>query len=669
MRYWDKGDELNNGKFIVEQLLGSGGFGVTYKIKRTRTNKLFALKTLNIEAQNRSDFQQLQVKFINEAIALASCRHPNIVRVYPQGFREGKLWCMVMEYVEGEDLDRYLDKNGKLAESKAIAIITKVGNALSFVHQQGLLHRDIKPANILLRSSDLTPVLIDFGLAREFISQQSMSMTNSRTESFAPIEQYQRQGNFGPWTDVYALAATLYVLLTDRLPLPAKFRQETEYDLTPPQKYEPQISERVNEAIVKGMEIEPGDRPSSVKEWLDLLTPSQPKAKPQPKPAPTYVPESYQHISVTSPVSPTPSRTDRSTQVTENSNSAVSVPITRRNWLKYSGLAISTVVVTSIGKSIWDNVSQPTAEIDSPEESDSISSITNSKPESTSSEKVNTNLSEYKFDVITVNDRGEEINREEGRAKYFTEDLGNGITLEMVEIPGGTFMMGSPEDEKGRNDDEDPQHRVTVSSFYIAKSLVTQEQWKAVAQLPQVEIKLELDPSNFKGDNLPVESVSWNDAVEFGERLSKKTGREYRLPSEAEWEYAARAKTTTPFHFGETITTNLANYKGNYTYANEPKGKYRERTTPVGSFPPNAFGLYDLHGLVWEWCADVYHENYQGAPNDGSAWVSGKSSKYVVRGGSWDYDPVPCRSANRAWNNPDLIFNNSGFRCVVPRTV
>jgi formylglycine-generating enzyme required for sulfatase activity len=238
----------------------------------------------------------------------------------------------------------------------------------------------------------------------------------------------------------------------------------------------------------------------------------------------------------------------------------------------------------------------------------------------------------------------------------------------MVEIPGGTFMMGSPEDELGRSEDKSPQHEVTVPSFYMGKYEVTQAQWKAVAALPQVERELKPDPSNFKGDELPVESVSWQDAVEFCKRLSKATGQKYRLPSEAEWEYACRAGTSTPFYFGETITTDLVNCDGTLTYANAPKGEAREKTTPVGSFPPNAFGLYDLHGNVWEWCTDTYQESYVGAPSDGTAWVTEDSSSRVHRGGSWSNDPQRCRSAVRnvigSWEYYDF-----GFRCIATRTL
>ncbi len=277
------------------------------------------------------------------------------------------------------------------------------------------------------------------------------------------------------------------------------------------------------------------------------------------------------------------------------------------------------------------------------------------------------------------------IQRSRGAAWQFVEDLGNGVELEMVSIPGGSFMMGSPKDEPESYSSEKPQHEVTVPPFYMGKYPITQKQWQAVAALPQIERELDPERSRFKGENLPVERVSWYDAVEFCQRLSQATKREYRLPSEAEWEYACRAGTNTPFHFGETITTELANYDGNGTYNNSPKGEYRQKTTEVGSFPANAFGLSDLHGNVWEWCADDWHNNYEGAPTDGSAWLSEESNKVissssdksdgrkrVLRGGSWIDIPRYCRSAFRNHFDPaidiDLVI---GFRvvCVSPRTL
>ncbi len=192
----------------------------------------------------------------------------------------------------------------------------------------------------------------------------------------------------------------------------------------------------------------------------------------------------------------------------------------------------------------------------------------------------------------------------------------------MIEIPTGTFSMGAPGQELDSNNTERPQHKVTVPSFYMGRYPVTQAQWKFVATLPQVNKKLDPNPSGFEGDNRPVERVSWYDAVEFCDRLSRHTKRQYRLPSEAEWEYACRAGTKTPFHFGGTITTDLANYNGNETYGQGPKGVDRQKTTEVGSFGvANNFGLYDMHGNVWEWCLDDWHNDYTDAPTDGSAWL------------------------------------------------
>ena len=245
------------------------------------------------------------------------------------------------------------------------------------------------------------------------------------------------------------------------------------------------------------------------------------------------------------------------------------------------------------------------------------------------------------------------------------------IELVMVPIPGGTFWMGAPLGEG--YDSELPQHEVTVAEFWMGQFPVTQAQYEAV---------MDYNPSTFptNGSNRPVETVSWDDAVGFCQSLSELTDQEFRLPSEAEWEYACRAGTTTPFYFGETITTDYANYRGtdwNYggtvypgAYGQGPKGIFREQTTEVGSFPPNAFGLYDLHGNVWEWCQDDWHDNYQDAPNDGSAWVLSKSSYKVLRGGSWDLNPNYCRSAFRLINTRVDRNVSLGFRvvCVAPRT-
>ncbi len=265
------------------------------------------------------------------------------------------------------------------------------------------------------------------------------------------------------------------------------------------------------------------------------------------------------------------------------------------------------------------------------------------------------------------------IRRRHAAAWGYTEALSEDVNLEMVAIPAGRFQMGAPESEPESLDDERPQHQVAIPRFYLGRYPVTKAQWRVVAGYPQVERELKPNPARFRGYNRPFEQVSWDDAVEFCQRLSARTGREYRLPSEAEWEYACRAGTETPFHFGETITTDLANYDGNFTYNDGPKGDYRKETTEVGQFPANAWGLHDLHGNVWEWCEDDWHDNYAGAPTDGSAWVESDRSETgrLLRGGSWNNDPRNCRSAFRGSGARAYINYYVGFRvaCVPARTL
>ena len=283
-----------------------------------------------------------------------------------------------------------------------------------------------------------------------------------------------------------------------------------------------------------------------------------------------------------------------------------------------------------------------------------------------------------------------QVERRQVQVEAVEQELGEGSSLRLIRIPAGEFLMGSPPSELWRHGDEGPQHFVQLQVFFMGQTLITKAQWREVAQWQprkgeSWERELEASPScpfavATDCDQLPVSFVSWQDAMEFCHRLRQRTGRYYTLPSEAQWEYACRAGTSTPFAFGETITSELANYNATHSYGNGPKGEYREQTTPVGTFPANAWGLQDMHGNVQEWCLDHWHESYEGAPVDGSAWLDGAEEKskgggekwklLQVRGGFWFVPPGECRSAYRYSNRTtDFLRTESiGFRvCCLPK--
>jgi formylglycine-generating enzyme required for sulfatase activity len=333
--------------------------------------------------------------------------------------------------------------------------------------------------------------------------------------------------------------------------------------------------------------------------------------------------------------------------------------IDRRNFIKWIGFGGTGVVMAFVLPQIFKG-------FDTPTQTPIKSSSPNQLPPQIKNYSLQ-NLSTIEFPSVKLNDKGAIIDQSKVQAKIYQEDLGNGISPRMVKIPAGEFMMGSPASEKGRFNNESPQHKVNVPEFYMGQTLVTQAQWQQL---------MGNNPSHFTGDGkLPVEQISWLDTQEFCQKLSQHSQRAYRLPSEAEWEYACRAGTKTPFAFGETITGKFANYNSDYNsdsiYRQEPKVKQRGKTTPGGEFPPNPFGLYDMHGNLWEWCLDRWHENYQDAPADGSAWLSDDDRAIrVLRGGSWHSYPRICRSASRFNFTPDNRSINIGFRvvCEIPRT-
>ncbi|WP_414622176.1 SUMF1/EgtB/PvdO family nonheme iron enzyme [Calothrix sp. CCY 0018] len=585
------------GRYEITRQLGGGGFAITYLARDTMqpSKPLCVVKQLR---PNKTHPRLIELFHKEAAILEKLGKHPQIPQLLAH-FQENDNLYIVQELIQGHDLSKEIFSGKRLSEGYASKLLQSILEILSFVHQQGVIHRDIKPQNLMRRQEDGRIFLIDFGAVKELGSL----MLNSQGEVISsmvigtPGYMPNEQGLGKPClaSDIYATGMTVIQALTGTQPSWLEENPETGEVIWLGRV---SISQYLAEVITRMVRRHHSFRYSHARyalQALNLPTRLSPSVPPKPLP-----------------------------------NPPIPINFSRRKALQIISFAGSGLLLTVGGKALFDSVSSP----------DDVSK-----------------LKSFDFETVTVNASGNIITRQPLNAKYFTEDLGNGVILEMVKIPGGDFFMGSPADEKQRNDDESPQHQVNVKPFFIGKFAVTQAQYQEI---------MGKNSSIFKGKKRPVESVTWNDATEFCQKLTEKTGREYRLPSEAEWEYACRAGTTTPFHFGATITTDLANYNGNQTYGDAPNGKYRQETRQVGSFPPNTFGLYDMHGNVLEWCQDTWHENYNGAPTDGSAWIeNGNDSFRVMRGGCWPDDPEYCRSASR-YNASRDVSNDSyfGFRVV-----
>ena len=534
-------------------------------------------------------------------------------------FQEQREFYLVQEHIEGQDISREMTPGKKLSESDTIALLKGILEALTVAHQNNVIHRDIKPQNLMRRRSDNKIVLIDFGAVKEIDvlstdqNGQTILTVAVGTPGYMPSEQSNGKPKLS--SDIYAVGMVGIRALTGKKPQSLLTDPKTGNVIW---RNEAQVSNHLANILDKMVHEYFPQRYENAMEVLDVLLGAKGKINP---PKPKQRPTAKTTVNV-NPSQPLPNNT--------------------------------------------------ITQLRDPAESKLMGRFCNQKPPKTLTQKFTTvtvnrqkppKNSIQTFTTVTVNRRGEIISRAQGQAEVITENIGNGVSLEMVKIPGGRFLMGSPETEAGRRDNEDPQHYVDVPEFFMGKYVVTQIQWRAV---------MGNNPSCFQGASLPVERVSWDEAKKFCQKLSQITGRKYSLPSESQWEYACRAGTTTPFYFGETITSELVNYYGNFTYADAPKGTYRKKTTNVGIFPPNAFGLYDMHGNVWEWCADEWHNNYYGAPTDGSVWLNGNENLSPQRGGSLVNYPDLCRSSFRLYfNSRGERSSTTGFRviCDIGRTL
>jgi eukaryotic-like serine/threonine-protein kinase len=696
------------GRYEIIKVLGGGGFAVAFLAQ----DNLQPSKPLCVVKQLRPNQTHPRVIefFEKEAAILERLgKNPQIPQLLAH-FTENQNLYIVQEFIEGQDLSKEITFGKKLSEGYASKLLEDVLGVLSFVHQQGVIHRDIKPQNLMRQRPGGRIFLIDFGAVKELgslmVNTQGEIATSVVIGTGGYMPNEQRNGKPCLGSDVYAVGMTAIQALTGILPsdLPEDpqtgeiiWRQEA-----------PQISDNLAEVISKMVRRHFTLRYSSAITALEALTSIVTPVTPI---APTVTfdvakQEYTQEAAIRAQQGQgefsvfalrileskrvelglaedeareiqaqvlQPYR-DYKRKLQEYEQALVEAvklqyPFSAatekdlQDYRQYLGLrdedirAIEQRVLIPLQQEIAQQQRQQA-------EARKQQQTPVPQPKAPANNQIQTQQFEFEFATISSKRSGFlgmgelkwETDYTKGHAKNFKEDLGNGVNLEMVSIPGGTFLMGSSDYEQKHSSDESPQHRVTIQPFFMGKFVVTQAQYQAI---------MGNNPSRFQGANLPVEQVSWDKVVEFCKKISQKTGRNYRLPSEAEWEYACRAGTTTPFYFGETITTELANYNGNNTYGSAPKGIYRQETTEVGKFPPNAFGLYDMHGNVWEWCQDNWNDNYNGAPTNGSAWLNGNDNRKLLRGGSWYNNPGNCRGANRDYNTRDNRSSFYGFRVVL----
>ncbi|NEN89935.1 MAG: SUMF1/EgtB/PvdO family nonheme iron enzyme [Okeania sp. SIO3H1] len=648
------GKILRNHYKIIDTL-GSGGFGDTYLAQDLDLpgKPKCVVKHLSPKSSDPGVLTIAQRLFEREAETLYKLGKDSdqIPKLFAH-FQERTEFYLVQEYIEGHDISKELTPGKKLSESYTITLLKGILSALEKAHQNNIIHRDIKPENLMRRKSDKKIVLIDFGAVKEINVLTTANKPGTTTLTVAvgtPGYMPSEQGIGKPKlsSDIYAVGMVGIKALTGKNPGNLPTDPNTGNVIW---RNEAKVSNRLANILDRMVHEYFPQRYENATKVLEALGLTTPTLRPQPKPAPQ--PTQTKTVVATPQPQPQPQPNK-----------------TRRQILILGGLAGSGFVAAILSRGFGNKPSpeiisspQPIPETTpenipapqpTPEKTPEI--ISTPQPTPAPPPPPQPKIPIQIFTTVTVNRRGETISSREGKAEVMTENF-NGVSLEMVKIPGGRFLMGSPETEAGRDDDESPQHYVDVPEFFMGKYPVTQAQWEAV---------MGNNPSRFKGASRPVENVSWNDATDFCQKLSQITGKKYSLPSESQWEYACRAGTSTPFYFGETITSELVNYNGNFPYADAPKGIYREETTDVGIFPPNSFGLYDMHGNVWEWCQDVWHDNYNGAPTDGTAWeTGGASNRRMLRGGCWNLNSRYCRCAGRINYFADFFNYNRGFRIV-----
>ena len=694
----EKPDEIGRlGPYRVLKVLGAGGMGVVFRAEDPHLERMVALKAMLPSMASSSTAKE---RFFREAKAAAALKHPHIVTIFQVGEDRGAPF-LAMEYLEGEPLDDRLKRETRLPVPEILRIGREIAKGLAAAHEKGLIHRDIKPANLWLEGKEGHVKILDFGLARAMGDTTHLTQSGAIIGTPAYMAPEQAGGKqVDSRCDLFSLGCVLYCMCTGERPFKGHDTISTLMAIAtenppPPVSLNLELPTELSDLVMQLLAKKADDRPESAKMVAETLQEIEGQTAET-----TAVPGRKAKTAemTAAPARKTGKVKKGGTKQMEAARTQAGKSAKRRlplPWLVGGGvlgLGVLAAAIILFWQTPYGTVriesDDPNVEIvfdkDGPTikgadkepislragehgilikrgdfafEADKFVLKQGQNPQTGNGSLMATRPSRagWQADCVprhsTTTDRQGDCRcpafDQEGRTAA-KKDFTNSYGMKFVWIPPGNFMMGSPKDEKERRADE-TQHKVTLTKgFYMGVYTVTQEQWQEV---------MGKNPSHFKGEkNLPVDSVSWNDCQEFIKKLREKDKKPYRLPSEAEWEFACRAGTTTPFHFGETISTDQANYNGEIG----KNGVFRQKTTPVGSFPANAFGLHDMHGNVWQWCQDWYGEYPQKDVVDPQGPEKGQIR--VLRGGSWFDFPEICRSACRFWDEPGCRFDRFGLR-------
>ena len=679
-------------EYQLDRVLGSGGFGLTYLGWDTSLDKPVAIKEylpndLAVRETDHSvmpkshgdedNFQWGLERFLDEARTLARFKHPNIIAVY-RYFDAHNTAYIVMEFAEGETLDEVL-KRGVLEEPRLLSVLMPLLDGLEEVHRGDFLHRDIKPGNIVIRP-DGSPVLLDFGSARQAIGSRSRSITSVVTPGYAPIEQYDTRGNQGPWTDIYALGAVAYKAVSGETPPDVTERVRQDPMRPASEVCRGKYSEPLLNSIDWALSVEEETRPQDVASWRKLMTG-----------------EAHAPVREGSRESKPESKLERKRKTGLIAMMVVLLVTVIGGGYLYLQQAISACQA-SYSAGNHQSVILACQTLARVGVAEAVSVIVRSEARQEAAEEA-ARLAKQKAEeeeaARLAKQRAEEEEAARQRAK---QQRMAQLVGPMVSIPAGEFRMG---DISGVGDeDELPVHRVSVDAFELAKHEVTVAQFRRFVEATGYKTDAERNAGSVsgcytmqdknwdwvggvnwrnahlqgstQGADHPVVCVSWRDAKAYIRWLNRELNEQFRLPSEAEWEYAARAGSASRYPFGNDASRlcqwgNVADktpLSGGTSWSDSADCRDGYAfTAPVGSFKPNAWGVSDMIGNVWEWIEDCWHTNYQGAPMDGSAWVSGGDCDLrVLRGGSFDIKPARVRSATRSRLGAAARISNFGFR-------